>query len=312
MIPAAPRTAPAPLTPTRPMTPRPRQQGSQAARWASGLAVVALAAGASWFATRLFDQSLARLDQQALRQAGLALDRTIEQQRSHALSEVRLLSDDNRVRATVITPRFDEATVRDVLDDLRRASGAAVLAVLDVTGKVGAVSGNDAIKKESFGQAAAVKAALERPTADVWSFPDRVLTVAVAPILSGNQVAALLMIGFEVGQPALGAIEQTLGVSGGLVVADRVVARSSSDAAVAAALETARGTAEGSTRLVSGARAFMVRASKTSEAATAARAVWLVPQHHLADQFGAIPQALWTPVLAAVAMLLLSIVWTRR
>jgi hypothetical protein len=308
------RTAPAPLTPARPLTPRPRPQPRHTWLWAGGLAVLALAAAASWFASRTFDQSLARLDRQALRRAALALDHTIEQQRGHALSEVRLLSDDNRVRATVITPRFDEATVRDVLDDLRRASGAAVLAVLDVTGKVGAVSGGDSLKKESLGQAAAVKGGLDKPTADVWSFPDRVLAVAVAPILSGNQVAALLMIGFEVGQPALADIERTLGVSGALVVADRVLARSSSDAAVAAALETARGVAEGSTRVIAGAGNFVAAASKTGEAAAAARAVWLVRQHHLADQFGALPQALWTPVLAALAMLLvsLSIVWARR
>jgi hypothetical protein len=306
------RTAPAPLTPARPLTPPPRPQPRQTWLWLGGLAVLALAAAASWFASRLFDQALGRIDRQALRQAALALDHTIEQQRSHALSVVRLLSDDNRVRATVITPRFDEATVRDVLDDLRRASGAAVLAVLDVAGKVGAVSGGDSLKKESLGQAAAVKAALEKPTADVWSFPDRVLTVAVAPIVSGNQVAALLMIGFELGQPALADIERTLGVAGALVVADRVLARSSSDPAVTTALESARAVAEGSSRLLSGARPFVAAASKTGEAATAARAVWLVPQHHVADQFGAVPQALWTPVLAAVAMLLLSIVWTRR
>jgi hypothetical protein len=306
------RTAPTPVTPLRAPAARGRKRSSALLVWGSGLAMLALAAAGSWVASSAFDQSLARLDDQALRQAGAMLDRTVERQRAQALSEIRLLADDNRVRATVITPRFDEATVRDVLDDLRKASGASVMAVLDVTGKVGAVSGIDSLKKENLGQTAAVKAAMDRPTADVWSFPDRVLVIAVAPIVSGNQVAALMMIGFELGGPALAAIEQTLGVAGALIVAEKVVARSSADAAVGAAFETARSVTEGASRTVDTGRVFLARATRTSDAAAAARAVWLVPRHHQVAVFGPVPRALWMPVLAVVAMLLLSIIWTRR
>jgi len=186
------------------------------------------------------------------------------------------------------------------------------MAVLDVTGKVGAVSGIDAMKKDGFGQTAAVKTGMEKATSDVWSLPDSVLVIAVAPVVSGNQVAALLMIGFEIGQPVLSAIEQTLGVSGALVVADRVVVRGSADPAVSSALESARAVAEGTTRPIPGPRPFLARVTKTSDSAAAARAVWLVPRHHRAVLFGPVPQALWMPVLAVAAMLLLSIVWTRR
>jgi hypothetical protein len=212
----------------------------------------------------------------------------------------------------VITPRFDEATVGDVLGDLRGASGATVLAVLDVSGKIAAVSGLDSLKKETLGQAAAVKAAMERPTADVWSFPDRVLVIAVAPILSGTQVAALMMVGFEVGPTTLTGIERTVGAASGLVVADRVVARSSTDAAVGAALEMARTASEGSSQVVDSGRKFLARITRTGDSAAAARVVWLVPYQHTASLFGPVPGALWMPVLAVVAMLLLSIVWNRR
>jgi len=60
----------------------------------------------------------------------------------------------------------------------------------------------------------------------------------------------LLMVGAEVGAPALAGIEQALGVTGALVVADRIVARGSNDAAVGAALETARAVAEGTSARV--------------------------------------------------------------
>lgn len=306
------KPAPAPITPLRTPAISQRRRARHLLMLGTGFAMMALAATASWFASRSFEQSLSRLDEQALRQAGVALERAIERQRAHALSEIRLLADDNRVRATVITPRFDEATVRDVLEDLRAASGASVLAVLDVAGKVGAVSGLEALKKDSLGQTAAVKGAMEKPTADVWSFPDRVLVIAVAPVLSGNQVAALLMIGFELGGAALAAVEQTVGVAGALVVADKVVARSTTDAALVAGLGSALAVTDGQSQLIAGPRPFLARATRTSDSAAGARAVWLVPRHHQAGLFGPVPQALWMPVLAVVAMLLLSIVWTRR
>jgi hypothetical protein len=305
-----------PITPVRTSVPRPRKRNPTPLVGGAGLIMVALATVASGFTSSAFDRSLSRLDEQALRQAGVALDKTLEGQRAQALSLVRLLADDNRVRATVITPRFDEATVRDVLDDLRKAAGATVMAVLDVSGKVGAVSGLEALKTETLGQTAAVKAGMEKPTADVWSFPDRVLVVAVAPILSGNQVAALLMVGLELGTPALAAIEQSMGAAGALVVSDRVVARSNGDAVQAAAFEVARTVAEGQSRPVQGAGSFLARVTRTGDSAAGARAIWLVPRHHQAALFGPVPQVLWMPAVAvlatAVAMLLLSIVWVRR
>jgi hypothetical protein len=306
------------LTPVRTPIPRPRKKSSTVPVIVLGVGavMVALAAVASWFTSAAFDRSLTRLDEQALRQAGVALDKALEAQRAQALSLVRLLADDNRVRATVITPKFDEATVRDVLDDLRQASKATVMAVLDVNGKVGAVSGLDALKKETLGQTGVVKAAMEKASADVWSFPDRVLVIALAPVLSGNQVAALMMVGFEVGAGTLAAVEQSVGVAGALVVADKIVARSNGDGALARAFEAARTVAEGQSSAVESGGQFLVRVTRTGESAAGARAVWLVGQHHQAGLFGPVPHVLWMPAFAvlatALAMLLLSIVWTRR
>ena len=53
-----------------------------------------------------------------------------------------MLADDNRIRATVLAPKFDEATVQDVLEDLRKSSGATLLGSRSTSaGKVVAVSG---------------------------------------------------------------------------------------------------------------------------------------------------------------------------
>jgi hypothetical protein len=120
------------------------------------------------------------------------------------------------------------------------------------------------------------------------------------------------MIGFELGPAALGAIEQSVGVSAALVVADKVVSRGSSDGRLAAAFEQARTVAEGQSRSVEAGGRYLVRVTRTSDSAAAARVVWLVARHQQAPLFRAVPQMLWMPALAVLALAALSIVWSRR
>src|SRR4051812_14786163 len=112
----------------------------------SGLLVMAgitlgVAVATSWMMHAQLDGFLASLDADSLNEAISVFDRSIEQQRGQLASQVALLADDTRVRAPVMTANFDEATVRDVLEDLKKVSGANVLAVLDVNGRVRAVAG---------------------------------------------------------------------------------------------------------------------------------------------------------------------------
>jgi len=223
------------------------------------------------------------------------------------LGDIKLLADDQRIRSTVITPSFDEVTVRDVLDDLRRASGATTMAVLDVAGRVKAASG-EALAGMDLGAASALRAALEQPTAYVWTFPERVLTVAVAPIRQGDQVAALLVLGYELGAASLGAIEQTLGVRGGLFVGERLVAGAPSDAGLAAAFQAARALPEGVATAVRTDHEFLARPSRTGASATAGRVVWLLPRNQQAVLLGVLPDAAFAPAGLVLMTFLLTVV----
>jgi len=295
---------------TIPPTSRPPSRGRVVVP-VMGTVLLAVVGGHAWIVGTQLDRSLVALDIEAVQQAGAALSGVLDRQKAQALSEIQLLTGDNRIRATVITDHFDEATVSDVLDDVQKASGASTLAVLDPAGKVRAVSGIASLEKMDLGQAAAVRAALEKPTADIWSFPQHALAVAVAPIVSGDRVAALLMIGFELGPATLAPVERALGVDGALVLGDRMVT-GSTDATVKLALWSARSAPETPTRVVAGGQAFVVKASLTDKAATAARVVWLVPRNHQAALVGSLPEAVWLPVGALGLMLLLSIVVMRR
>ena len=92
-------------------------------RWSRGGGLVGRSAAARGF--------LSALDEQLLGQAGASLEQLLARQRDQLVAEVKVLADDNRIRATVLAPKFDEATVQDVLEDLRKSSGATLLAVVD-------------------------------------------------------------------------------------------------------------------------------------------------------------------------------------
>jgi hypothetical protein len=263
-----------------------------------------------WWATRRqVERALAALDDQALQEAERSLSLAFDHQRRQGLSEVKLLVDDSRIRGTIITPHFDEATVRDVLDDLQEASGATVLAVLDPTGKVQAASGIESLRNVDLGAATAVRVGMERPAASVWTFPDRVLVIAVAPIKAGKELVAELMLGFDLGQRALTAIERTRGVAGALFVAERMVADGSTDGEQRRAFEEARAAPDRATILVHGGRDFVARVKPLSESATSARVVWLVERYHQAALLGALPAAAAVPTVLMALLCLLTVAW---
>src|SRR5205085_10250193 len=129
---------------------------------------------AAWMASEQLARMSSSLDDERLGQASRTLEQLVSRQREQLVSEVKVLADDNRIRATVLAPKFDEATVQDVLEDLRKSSGATLLAVVDSAGKVTAVAGAAGLREVNLGASPAVKTGFDRPTSDVWTLPDQV------------------------------------------------------------------------------------------------------------------------------------------
>src|SRR6478672_215226 len=134
----------------------------------AGFVVLGLVAGASWMGDRQLRQFLSQQDDQLLGQASASLEQLLARQREQLVAEVKVLADDNRIRATVLAPKFDEATVQDILEDLRKSSGASLLAVVDAGGKVSAVAGAAGLREVNLGVSPAVKGGFDRPTSAVW------------------------------------------------------------------------------------------------------------------------------------------------
>lgn len=277
-----------------------------------GVVIVAVLALGAWLADQQFKRFLTSLDEDALGQATRTLEHVLGRQRDQLVAEVTVLADDNRIRATVLAPKFDEATVQDTLEDLRKSSGATLLAVLDGGGKVQAVTGTGGLREVSLGASPAVKTGFNRPTSDVWTLPDQVQVIGLAPIRSGEQTPALLVKGLPLGQSQLSTVEKSLGVAGAVFIGDRMAASSSQTPELDEAFRGASRLAEGTQQITAGGKSYLARIARTSEAATAARVVWVVPQHHHLGRAKPILLLIWYPVPLGAVMLLLLFMKSRR
>jgi hypothetical protein len=215
------------------------------------------------------------------------------------------LADDNRIRATVLAPKFDEATVQDVVEDIRKSSGATLLAVLDANGKVQVVTGTGALREANLGASSSVKTAFSRPTSDLWTLPDQVQVIGLAPIRSGEQTPALLVKGLPLGTSQLGTVEKTLGVFGAVFIGDKLAASSSRTPELDEALKAASQLSEGTQQITAAGRTYLVRVARTGDAATSARVAWLVPHQHQRDRVRLLSLIVWSPLLPGAILLLL-------
>jgi hypothetical protein len=310
------KPAGAPARAPEPDAPAPPAPGPSAAPTVLILVVSLLLLVVGVLASQVLRREMSRLlseaDEQAFARANLVLTQTLDDKRDRALANVKVLVDETRVRATVVTPNFDEATVTDVLDDLRIASGATVLAVLNVAGKVQARSGADVLQQLDLGSVKAVKAALDNPTAAVWTLPERVLVIALAPIRSGAGVASLLMIGFEVGSATLDAIERLDGLLGAVVIGDRVVATASRDSGASTIFATARSLPEAGGTLPAAGKDWLIKSARIGESALAARVLWALPWHHRAEGMAGLFKVAWAPTILVGMMLALVAISVRR
>jgi hypothetical protein len=259
-------------------------------------ATVGLAVAASLAADRQMESFLSDMDVKALDRAALLHERTSGLERERVRAEARVLADDTRVRAILMTPDFNEPTARDTLADLKRASGAALLAVLDAAGKVKAVAGSDAFSGVDLGAAPLVKAAFDGTTAGAWTVAGRLMVVGVAPIQFGDRTLALFMLGHDVGESTLDLVNRGTGVEGLVLVGDRVAAATSRAPGLIEAGRIAVLSEESGTQVVRADRVYAALVTRTGTSAGAGRLVWMVPSHDRGPRLAGLRLMSWSPI----------------
>jgi hypothetical protein len=290
----------------------------QARRAASGvriwigvaLFVFALALVLSWAAQRRLDHLLDHFDARTLEQSGEVLDVVLAQRQNHLTATMGVLAEDARVRAMVLTPTFDRATVVDLLNDIKATSKASVVALLDSGGTVRAVVGAPEMDQLDFGTSSLVQKAFEKPTAQPWVFANKVGVLSATAVRLDNQVRALFMMGFEIDDALLDDIERALGATGAIFVGDGIVASATKDPEIERALRSAAEFPPNTYHIVAGT--FLATSSRVSDSAAAATVAWLVPLYRQANEvtltrlMSWLPSVLFGLVLASMIMLVLS------
>jgi len=266
---------------------------------AAAVTVFGLALAVSWTAQNRLDAFMDRVDARALDSASEVLEELVAQQGEQLAPTVAVLSEDARVRAMVLTPTFDRATVLDLLSDLKVTSNAGVMALLDDEGRVRAVVGAPELDRLDLGASSLVKQSLDKPSSQVWAFDSDVGVLAVSPVRVEDRVLAFFMMGIEIEDSVLQRIERTLGASGAVFVGDRMVASASRDADIEQALRAAAAQPPGSKHVVAGK--FLALSAPLHDSAVA-KVAWIVPLYRHADG------ALLTRALAWVPALLVGLV----
>lgn len=291
---------------------------SPVARSSSGLTMaisvllLLVAAGASWVGMKRLDDTHTDLDVEDLRRADALLDILVDQQRTRLISSVRMLAEDTRIRSTAATTGFDESTIRDVLEDLKKASDVGVLAVLDESGKVRAITGAEGLREMDLSASPVIKAAQERPASYFWTLPNQALIIGVAPIHAGPRVAALLLMGTALGVQQLEAVQRTLGVAGAVFSGDRMIVSAPAAAGSEAAFQAANARGGNGPQPIRGDVDYLSRVTRTNDSATAAKVVWLVPRHRQGSFARVIRVVMWIPVGCGAAIVLLGLFALRK
>jgi hypothetical protein len=260
-----------------------------------GLFVFTLALLLSWTAQRRLDALFDRIDARTLDESAKVLDSFVAQQQKHLSSTVRLLSEDSRIRAMVLTPTFDQATAVDLLTDLKATSGASVVAMLDSGGTVRAVVGAPDMDQLDLGTSSLVKDALQKPSAQLWIFANKVGVLAATPVRLDSQVRALFMMGFAIDDALLEDIGRTLGAIGAVFVGDGIGASATKDPEIERALRAAAELPPGTYDVVAGK--FLAMSSRMGDSAVAATVGWLVPPYRHTDEVTLTRALTWVPAI---------------
>ncbi|MES1171731.1 MAG: cache domain-containing protein [Bacteroidota bacterium] len=282
---------PAAAQPTLAMRATPRQVIVGAA------VLLVLTISVVWVAKEQMDRVFSDLDAASLAHAEDTLEALLEQQRARLIATVQILAEDTRIRSTAMTTGFDESTIRDVLEDLKKASNASVLGVLDERGKVRAVTGAEGLREMDLSSSPVIKAALERPSSSSWVLPDQVLIIGVAPIRAGPRVSALLLMGLALGKQQMSAVQHSTGVMGAIFTGDRLIASSTEGPGMADLFRTAHAIGGVDVRPVGGQPNFVVRVTSTNDSATAAKLVWVAPRHRQTQQARVLRLTTWLPAV---------------
>jgi len=295
------------------MTTQPTSQAAQGSRtWLAVLLVIfGVGVASAWTFLAHTQLKTAVTDEvgQHLLAARRSFDGLRAQTQTNLTAHCRVLVEDPRLKATLATEGMDAATVADILQDLGKLRRGGFLLVLSPDGRVFAQAGASELEGLDLSASAVIKKARDADDATVgsWAIAGKVMDLSIKSVRYGDALVAYLVVGQQVEETMLAAIEEQTGVSLASVLANKVVVASSKDPVITdvfAAVVGEVGAAPPHVVTSTGYR-YLASSVELPETAQSHRLVLVASLDTVGQRFRSLGWLLFAPpVLVLIAMLL--------
>lgn len=195
---------------------------------------VSLAVAWALVARRQLAASITVEGTQQLQYAERAFSSALAAKQAELQGYCRILVEDPRLKSTLATEGIDEATVADILADLRKLLGSGFLMVLSPEGRVFAQAGAPELRGLDLSSSSVVKKARDATNAvgGSWVLAGKVMDLSIMSIRFGEDVVAYLVVGEALDGQLLASISEQTGVHVAHALATTIVLVSSQEAHV--------------------------------------------------------------------------------
>lgn len=205
------------------------------------LGAVSVAVSVMWLvvARRAVDAGVRANAVPYLERAKKAFDHMRSRTQSELRTQCRVLVEDPRLKSALGTEGMDEATLVDILNDLRALSGSTFLAILTPEGKVRAVSGADSLRGMNLASSQLMTSARTAPSAvaGAWVINGDLIDVGAQALRFEKETLAFLVAGAPLDKESLHAVYETSGAGVALILEGKVKASAPADAPYQAAFD---------------------------------------------------------------------------
>jgi hypothetical protein len=215
-----------------PASPAPRAgRGSRVVLFTAAVIMVALAIAWSLVAQRQMAKSIAAESSQYLDRARAMFGAVRQRVQDRLRAECRVLVEDPRLKVALATEGMDEATVADILGDVRRLRGAGFLMVLSPDGRVFAQVGADELRGLDLSASSVIKKVQTANDAvsGSWVIGGQLVDLSVTTIRYDAAAIAYLVVGLAVDQQLLKAIAEGSGAALALATGGEITIMSSDE-----------------------------------------------------------------------------------
>jgi hypothetical protein len=268
------------------------------------IAVIALVASTAWWAAARISLSrgITHQDERALENASIILGDKLHQVGARLEGECALISQDPRIRFA-LSSAHDEATLVDLLGDIKRPLGVDVIALLNAEAHVLASVGQKEMTGLDLGSSRLIMRAVKdaKATSDVWGFGDRLLAVSASAVLVDGQPMALVVVAASLGEKAFQSVYDLTGTAGALLIQDKIAgfAPKELDDAFAIAVSLAPGA---DATIAFKEKWLHARSEEIADKALPARVLWLRPVEKERSDYESLLALLWIPMLGATVL----------